>query len=448
MHSYFPSRWVTRPAVALMTVLALNGCTTDSLDVTDPDILNTTDYNTVNGTTPLRNGALQDFTNVFSGTADGFVVLTGDLADEVITTDTFDDRLFPNQRMMNPNLPSLDTYYQNMHRARTGLGRAIPVWNQFKPTQKDTIAEMYALRGYIEDFFGETYCSGVPFSVDTDAGTVFGKPLTTAEIFSRSLASLDSAASTAVAANIKNLAAIGRGRVLLNQGQYAAAAAAVAGVPTSYKYQLLHSAATTRQQNGIWSATNNGATRYAVGTNEGTNGLPFLKTPADPRVPWTTSVRTGFDGTTRNLPNQGKYGANASPSTLADGIEARLIELEARLQGNTAADRDAVFKGLNDLRATGLATAIPAIATAPTTQDGMVNLLFEERAYWLWLTGHRLGDLRRLVRLYGRDQATVFPIGQVLTRPAGTVYGTDVNFPVPFNETNNPNFTGCLDRKA
>jgi len=25
-------------------------------------------------------------------------------------------------------------------------------------------------------------------------------------------------------------------------------------------------------------------------------------------------------------------------------------------------------------------------------------------------------------------------------------YGTDVNFPVPVTEKNNPNFTGCLDR--
>ena len=62
-------------------------------------------------------------------------------------------------------------------------------------------------------------------------------------------------------------------------------------------------------------------------------------------------------------------------------------------------------------------------------------------------TGHRLGDMRRLIRQYQRPANTVFPIGPVLTR-AGTTYGNDVNFPVPFNETNNPNFTGCLDRNA
>ena len=90
---------------------------------------------------------------------------------------------------------------------------------------------------------------------------------------------------------------IGKGRALLNQGQFAAAATAVAAVPTTYKYTLYHSVATARQQNGIYNATFVNGSRYTVGTSEGTNGLNYLTTPADPRVPWTASTtRTGFDG--------------------------------------------------------------------------------------------------------------------------------------------------------
>jgi hypothetical protein len=74
-----------------------------------------------------------------------------------------------------------------------------------------------------------------------------------------------------------------------------------------------------------------------------------------------------------------------------------------------------------------------------------VDMLFKERAYWLWLTGHRLGDMRRLIRQYGRTAATVFPVGTLALRPSDT-YGTDVNFIVPFPERNNPQFTGCLNR--
>ena len=34
----------------------------------------------------------------------------------------------------------------------------------------------------------------------------------------------------------------------------------------------------------------------------------------------------------------------------------------------------------------------------PGTPDGEQKLLFHERAFWLYLTGHRLGDMRRLMR--------------------------------------------------
>ena len=117
------------------------------------------------------------------------------------------------------------------------------------------------------------------------------------------------------------------------------------------------------------------------------------------------------------------------------------------MQGGAQADRDAVFAGLNSLRATGGVAGLAPLATAPTTQAAAVDLFFRERAAWLWLTGHRLGDMRRLIRQYGRNANTVFPVGPVITR-AGSTYGNDVNYPVPFNETANPNFTACLDRNA
>jgi len=106
-----------------------------------------------------------------------------------------------------------------------------------------------------------------------------------------------------------------------------------------------------------------------------------------------------------------------------------------------------VFAGLNNLRATATTPAMaPLPGSAPTTQAAAVSLLFEERAKWLYLTGHRLGDLRRLVRQYGRAANTVFPTGN-LPAPLAGVYGNDVNLPIPFDEKNNPKATaGCLDR--
>lgn len=438
-------RRVVRPAGTIIAAALLSSCTTDTLDVTNPDVINVGDVGNVSGAVAQRNGAVQDFAIAFSGTQDGFVMSTGNMADEVTATDTFFDRLLPNERSMVNNLPNMDTYYLNLHKARSGASRAARTWAALKPASKDTLSELYALRGFSETFFGEGYCAGVPFSEEDDTGNdIFGDPLTTVQMFTRSAASFDTALTNAVAVNAKYLAQVGRGRALLNLGRFADAAAAVAGVPTTFKYQAFHSATTTRQENGIWRGTVVAGSRYTVANNEGVNGLNYLQTPADPRMPWAASTRTGFDGTTRNMPTQLKY-LQPTHVTVADGIEARLIELEARLQGGAQADRDAVFAGLNTLRAT--VTGLAALPAAATTQAAAVDMLFRERAYWMWLTGHRLGDMRRLIRQYSRTANSVYPTGPVITRP-GTNYGNDVNFIIPFDETANPKFTGCLDRNA
>ena len=447
MRIFSTPRWTVASASVLAAAALFGACTTDTLSVTNPDVINVGDVANVTGASAQRNGAVQDFTIVFSGTQDGFIMSTGNMADEILATDTFFDRLLPNERNTTNNLPGLDRFYLNMHLARAGATRAIKTWAQLKPASKDTLAELYALRGFTETFFAETYCSGVPFSTEDETGEVFGEPLTTTQMLTTAVASFDTANTTATAAAFKNLAAVGRARALLNLGQFAQAAAAVAAVPTTFKYQTFHSAATTRQYNGVWNGTSTSGSRYTVANNEGTNGYNFLTATPDPRMPWAPSTRNGFDGTTRNLPTQLKYPSQSSPATVADGIEARLIELEARLQGGAQADRDAVFAGLNSLRATAIAPAIAPIAAAPTTQDAAVDLLFRERAAWLWLTGHRLGDMRRLVRQYARPANTVFPVGPVITR-SGSTYGNDVNYPVPFDETANPKFKGCINRNA
>jgi hypothetical protein len=123
---------------------------------------------------------------------------------------------------------------------------------------------------------------------------------------------------------------------------------------------------------------------------------------------------------------------------LADGREARLIEAEALLQ---TGDASGALAKLNALRA---AIGLPDLSDAGTP-EARLDQLFEERARWLFATAHRLGDLRRLIRQHGRSEDDVFPTGSFFK---GGQYGNDVNFPVPFVERENSNFTGCLDRSA
>lgn len=449
------TRRVVRPALTFFLAAGVSvGCLNSALlDINDPDVLNAGGFKTAAGADPLRYGVIQDFQNVFASGVSSIVMVSGNFADEMYSTDTFDDRLFVNARATTDNLPGMDGFYLNMHRARTGAETAIDVLKEVVPGQTANIAELQGLLGYTQIFFGELYCSGVPFSRQTDAGTEYGAPLSTTQIFDLAIASFDAALAGAGSNNqVKNLAAVGKARALLNQGQFAAAAAAVAAVPTSFKYNASYSAAGGASSNGVWSSLLDGTTRYGVVNNEGGSPMNWMQTPADPRIPWQSSTRTGFNGTSINLPDILKFGdvtsARGAPITVAGGIEARLIEAEAGLQAGTQAARDAMFAALNTLRATGIEPAMAPIAgSAPTTQAAAVDLLFRERAFWMYLEGHRMGDLRRLVRQYGRTPDSVFPTGNFPSPLAGT-YGTDVNFPIPFDEIANPLFTGCIDRNA
>lgn len=230
-----------------------------------------------------------------------------------------------------------------------------------------------------------------------------------------------------------NFARVGKSRALLNLDQPAAAATAVAAVGTAFAYQLQHSENSGRQNNGIFltGAINR---RFSVTGTEGVNGLPY-RLDADPRVVaprGTGSASTGFDGATLLYVPATKFANLLASSTVAGGREARLIEAEASLiAGNSAA----ALATLNLLR-TGVAGLAPLVTVT-------ANVIFKERAYWMWLEGHRLGDLRRLIRKYGRTAAATFPTGAYFK---GGVFGPDVNFPIPVAEDNNPTNTGCFDR--
>ncbi len=49
--------------------------------------------------------------------------------------------------------------------------------------------------------------------------------------------------------------------------------------------------------------------------------------------------------------------------------------------------------------------------TDPGTDPARVDLIFRERAFWLFSTGHRVGDMRRLIKFYNRPAESVFPTG-------------------------------------
>jgi hypothetical protein len=151
---------------------------------------------------------------------------------------------------------------------------------------------------------------------------------------------------------------------------------------------------------------------------------------------------------------------------LATGVEARLIEAEVALHGGAVGTWAA---DLNTLRAAGnmggtyitITGTIPTLGPDSTTSAPaaeQVDVMFRERAFWLYGTGMRLGDMRRLVRQYGRDQSTVFSVGPFPNGNAPTLpapiptYGTDVNLtlPTPASKLTDPNsaYKGCTSKAA
>jgi len=311
---------------------------------------------------------------------------------------------------------------------------------------------------------------------------------TTAEVYTHAAALFDSAlALSADSTRIMDLARVGKGRALLALGDYAAAAAAVADVPDDFQYAIAYSATPSSTSSPGVTISNRNFTRSAFGGDGGVeltlvdtagrNGLDFLS-GGDPRTAWVDN------GTSEhNLPRYrpASYDVDGTtPIVLASGIEARLIQAEAALQGAggnwlailNALRTDGSFSGVDstvvsvdttDVDGTmqvdttyqvdtlwnagtgGVAGLAPL--TDPGTPEAQVDLVFRERAFWLFLTGHRQGDLRRLIRQYGRDPESVYPTGPY---PGGYgTYGVDVNAPLPAQErTSNPRYTGCFDRGA
>ncbi|MEX2155336.1 MAG: hypothetical protein WD773_00680 [Gemmatimonadales bacterium] len=431
-------------------LLPLGACSTEEiLNVEDPDIINPGSVNSPAGARALFAGAIGEFSFAIvgdNGGTEGQILVSGSFTDELINSETFPTRLEYELRAISLGNGTLAGVFRNLHRARVLLEASVPALQQYSPTPTYRIGESFALAGLAYVFAGENYCSGVPFS-NAFPAIAYGTPLTTSEIFTRSIERFDSAMVLLTAADSEtvarlNLARVGKGRALLNRGgpgDVAAAAAAVAAVPLTFVYNTTHTITSGRQQNGAHVFTW-GTERFSVAEIEGTNGLNF-RLAGDPRV---QSVRTpatnvGFDNFTPQW-NPLKYPTPTTSLPIASGVEAKLIIAE-NLLANTPGT--AWLDTLNSLRATAITPALAPLAdpgSAATRQD----LVMRERAFWLYLTGHRLGDLRRLMRQYGRAEDAVFPTGG---HPHGKgTYGDDVNLPVPSGERNNPNFTGCIDR--
>ncbi|HEU6449806.1 MAG TPA: hypothetical protein VFT57_00200 [Gemmatimonadaceae bacterium] len=482
-------RTILAGALALVLVATAGGCYPERLlgdrplppDVPDPE-----HTATPAGAIAAYRGAIAQLRTAFGGSGYSFIPITGLLTDELGYGDSgqpgwVDDGMLIDSRFLpeDPGIGDDSTtgypvwlVYGLLHKVRGQARQARGALLAYAPDSSPAlVGHLEAIEGYADIFLADLFCSGVPLStLDFDGAFTYRPGSSTAEVYQRATAFFDSAlAISADSASVMYLASVGKGRSLLALGDYAGAAQAVAGVPDDFRYTLEYSAAVSPGQ--FTDLTNQHFVHFDFGAGttmrltmvdaEGGNGLPFISS-GDPRSAWVD----GGMYHDLHITQPAAYPIDGSGSiVLASGLEARLIQAEAKLQ----ADDASWLVTLNALRTDGTFDTQPdpndstktdtlwhagsggvaglAPLEDPATPDGRVNLIFAERGYWLFLTGHRQGDLRRLVREYGRDSESVYPTG--VYPGAFNAYGSAVTAPIPGDErVTNPLFTGCRSRGA
>src|SRR6266496_4824209 len=234
--------------VALLLLQA--GCN-DPLRVSIPDIVQPGQLSGADALPTVRAGVLGDFGIAYtgdhpdgSGGTEGVIMYGGLLADEWIDSETFPTRIEVDARTIQVTNADVDLWYRLLHQARNAAEKAAAQYAALLPNDAGH-AEMLSLAGYTYLFFAETYCSGVPVShLDAVTGKItYGVPLTTRQLIDTAIARFDAAlgvAATVTNATLKqtmtNLANVGKARALADSGDFAAAAAAVSAVPTSFAY--------------------------------------------------------------------------------------------------------------------------------------------------------------------------------------------------------------------
>jgi starch-binding outer membrane protein, SusD/RagB family len=418
------SSWVTCP---VLVCLVLAGC--DLTRVTVPDQLQLQNLQNPQGAETLRAGAIAEFAQQLSLQAMWSGLLVDELGAVPAAASTY-----PEDRRVVTELNHYN--FMGLSAARLNALIALSAVKEYAPQPAWHVAELYSYVAATEIVFSENLCSGVPLGSIVNGTPTYGPTYTRAQLLAQASADLDSASAYVGGSDsISSLVAVLRGRTLLDNGQYADAATAVSAVPSSFVYPIVFSTTVPNQLNQIYEfiAQDN---LFTVSDNEGVNGLPFVSA-GDQRVPTTT-----INGANGNAVAPLNQNAPDAPTSLATGIEAQLILAEATLFAGQTTSWATI---LNNLRANAITppmAAIPPDSTVGATSAVQLAVQFRERAFWLFGTGHRLGDLRRLVRQYQLPVESVFPTGLYQGGPQS--YGTAVVY-VPTGESPNANYSGCID---
>jgi hypothetical protein len=379
----------------------------------------------------IVNGAIGEFQYAY-----GFYSLwSGVLADETFTDHTNVSVRELSLHNFNDLNDQTTDVFANLSRARAsaddGITRLTTILGAANAAKSLNVARLLAYGGYSYVLLGEGYCDA---PINLSAG------LPPAELFKRAIAHFDSAIVVATAAmtgaptatvtaaqDIINMSRVGAARAALKMNDLAKAKTYATLVPDTYEKLAYYSANSVRENNIVNSAAR-------------TTGAWLSMTPAfqglnDPRLPQPATSRAGLNSNPIWVPFKPSQYSGWLPTgpaqtiditsniRFASGLEARYAVIEA--DGPNAA----MLSFVNARRAVG---GKPAVNLSGAE---LIAEFRRQRAYDFYLTGQRLGDLRR----YAATGTNLFPTGKYPVFP--DPYGTMQCFIVPRSEkTGNPNY--------
>jgi hypothetical protein len=414
---------------------------------------------------------------LFQGRWISMMILSGLLTDELKSyksagsQDGFDVRS-PSEDDDNINIDGGTTkLYSGLHRVRGQAQLARAVLAEYAPDISPAVlGRLFAFEAYSELWLADMYCSGIPLStIDYKGDFTNHPPSTTDQVYEHAITLFDSAiALSSDSIGIQTWARVGKARALLALAKYDEAEAAVANVQSTDLYRMW--IPFSIGSGGLYNVF---PIRSAeVADQEGHNGFAF-RSSGDPRtISVLTAVRSLGGNSTVNIFYPKKYPvSDSSAIALASGTDAALIRAEAALRRGQA---DVWLSTINTLRTTGEYARVDTVytdvtqttilridtvwsagtggieglrpLTDPGTPEARRKLHFDERAAWLFLTGNRQGDLRRLVRKDRVASDDIYPIGEYSGISETGFYGTNIDIPIPAGEKRNPLFKGCLSR--
>lgn len=382
----------------------------------------------------LVNGAVTDFECAFGA----YVVVSGlvgeELEDYTQTADRWPyDRRDVQSRDRRYATQQCDAIgvYTPLQAARVTANssrRLLEGWTDAQVSNRQLlIATAAAYEAWSILLLGEGFCTTVLSTVDGqtfDYGDEITRQAALAEAETRFTQAIDVATQVgASAANIRNMALVGRARTRLDLSNTTGARSDAAQVPAAFVFNVTTSAISSRRQNRVYNESNSLGVASSV-------GAPY-RAMNDPRVPYVNLNRPNALGVPAIA--QLKYTANSVPIPLATGDEAQLIIAEVdAANAATAANAVAI---INTFRARGNQGVYAGGVDAGSLRAEVID----QRRRELFLEGTHLGDIVR----YG---LTLTP-ATGSTFPAGGQYGTQqcvgsaqVGLPLPdIERQNNPN---------